>query len=97
MTPSVSLIVFSASDTADETTHFFVGVQWDELGDGTFGASFGTKTPTVENADDLLMYEAFYAYPISDGLTVTPIVFMKENSGATDSETGLVLKSSFNF
>ena len=86
-----------ADDAADETTHFFVGIQWDELADGTFGASFGTKTPTVENADDLLMYEAFYAYSVTDGLTVTPIVYMKENSGATDSETGLILKSSFSF
>ena len=87
----------SAADTADETSQYFVGVQWDDVIAGTFGAALGTKTPTVEGNDDRLMYEAYYAYPVSDGLTVTPIVYVKENSGSTDDETGMILKTSFRF
>ena len=41
------------------------------------------------------MYEAFYSYPMNDGMTITPVVFIKETSG-TD-ETGLMVKTSFSF
>ena len=43
------------------------------------------------------MYEAFYSYDVNDGMTVTPLVFVKENSGSTDDETGLMVKTSFSF
>ena len=33
----------SAATTADESTSYFVGVQFDEFGPGTFGAALGTK------------------------------------------------------
>ena len=86
----------SAASTADESTHYFVGLMFDEVGPGTFGAALGTKTPSVENVDDQLMYEAFYSYPINDGITLTPIVYVKEVTGG-DNETALMLKSSFSF
>ena len=57
----------------------------------------GTKTPTVEDTEDLLMYEAFYSYPINDGMTITPLVFIKEFSGSTEDETGIMVKTSFSF
>ena len=58
----------------------------------------GTKTPTVEDSDDQIMYEAYYSYPVNDGMTITPLVFSKENSAAgTDSETGLMVKTAFSF
>ena len=82
----------------DETSHYFVGVQWDEFGQGTLGASFGSKAATVENADAEVMYEIFYAYNYADGITITPAIYVKENSAAnTDDETGLLLKTSFSF
>ena len=61
-----------------------------------FGAALGTKTPSVENVDDQLMYEAFYSYPINDGMTITPLVYVKEVTGG-DNETALMVKSSFSF
>ena len=44
------------------------------------------------------MYEAYYSYPINDGMTITPLVFIKEHSAAgTDDETGVMVKTSFSF
>ena len=87
----------SATAAADESTSYFVGIQFDEAGPGTLGAALGTKTPTVEDTEDLLMYEAFYSYPINDGMTITPLVYIKEFSGTTDDETGVMVKTSFSF
>ena len=42
------------------------------------------------------MYEAFYSYPINDGMTITPLVFVKETSGTEDT-TGVMVKTSFSF
>ena len=84
------------SDTTD-TTQWFVGLQWDEIGPGTFGVAAGSKGATVENTDELMAYEAFYSYPVNDGLTLTPAVFIMENATGTDDETGIVVKTSFSF
>ena len=84
------------SDTTD-TTQWFVGLQWDEVGPGTFGVAAGSKGATVENTDELMAYEAFYSYPVNDGMTVTPAVFIHENATGTDDETGIVVKTSFSF
>ena len=87
----------SAAATADESTSYFVGLQFDEVGPGSAGVAMGTKTPTVEDTEDLLMYEAYYSYPINDGMTITPLVYIKEFSGSTDDETGVMVKTSFSF
>ncbi len=87
----------SVPSTSDELTSYFVGLQWDEVGPGKLGVAIGTKTPTVESNDELLMYEAFYSYPINDGMTLTPLVFVKEFATGTDDETGLMVKTSFSF
>ena len=82
----------------DDLSMWFLGLQWDELGNGTLGAAVGTKTPTVENSTEELMYEAFYAYNYADGITITPLIFIKESAAAnTDDETGIMLKTSFSF
>ena len=58
----------------------------------------GTKTPTVEGTDEEYMYEAYYSYPVNDGMTVTPLIFIKEHSAANvDDETGFAVKTSFSF
>ena len=79
----------------EDTTHYFVGLQWDEVGPGTFGAALGTTAHTAESATEYLMYEAFYSYPINDGMTITPIVYVKETSG--EDQTGVMVKTSFSF
>ena len=88
----------SAISNADELRSFFLGLSWDEAGPGSAGIALGTKTPTVENEEEQYMYEAYYSYPINDGMTVTPLVFMKEhNDSSLDDETGLMVKTSFKF
>jgi len=88
----------SAVSTADQLTSFFVGLSWDEFGAGTAGIAMGTKTPTVQDTDEEYMYEAYYSYDINDGMTITPLVFVKEHeAGNTDDETGLMVKTSFSF
>ncbi len=88
----------SVSGTAsDETSHYFIGIQWDEFLDGTLGAAIGSKEPYNENADSLTMYEVFYSYNYADGITITPLIYSKDNSGSTADETGVILKSTFSF
>ena len=87
----------SASSSEDETSHYFLGLQWDEIGNGTLGAAIGSKAPYVENADALTMYEVFYSYNYADGITITPLIFNKDNGGSESDETGIVLKTEFSF
>ena len=82
----------------DETSHYFVGLQWDEVGDGTLGAALGSKEPSAENdAESLTMYEVFYTYNYADGITLTPFYYSKDNAGNTESETGIGVKTTFSF
>ena len=44
------------------------------------------------------MYEAYYSYPINDGMTITPLVYVKEvSTTGSDDETGMMVKTSFSF
>ena len=79
-----------------DTEQWFVGLQWDEVGAGTLGLAIATDGHQAENGSDLYVYEAFYSYPMNDGMTITPIVFIREASSTVD-ETGVVLKTSFSF
>ena len=88
----------SAATTADEITSFFVGLQWDEaFGPGSLGLAAGHSS-TAENADEEYMYEAYYSYPVNDGMTITPVIYTKESSTAgQDDATGVLVKTSFSF
>jgi hypothetical protein len=80
---------------AKDTSAFFVGLQWDEVGPGTFGAALGTTGHITNDETEYSMYEAFYSYPVNDGMTVTPVVYVKEAAAA--DETGVMVKTSFSF
>jgi len=82
----------------DGLTQYFIGIQFEEVGPGTLGAALGPKVATPEDATEQLMYELYYSYPVNDGMTITPLVFHKENSttGMVD-ETGILVKTSFSF
>ena len=101
--PSISAGIESNHDDsvsgteADQTSHYFVGIQWDEIGNGTLGAALGSKEPYAENGNALTMYEVFYSYNYADGITITPLLYSKDNSGSTDDETGIILKTEFSF
>ena len=86
------------NDSNDESTNYFVGFQFDELGNGTLGVAVGSKQVTYEHEETETMWEAYYAYNYADGITITPLVYVKENAAAAvDDETGIILKTSFEF
>ena len=88
----------SAGATIDEKTAWFVGIQSDEVGPGTLGAAIGTKGVQTEGSTEELQYEVFYSYDVNDGMTVTPLIYVKEESGAsTDDEVGVMVKTTFSF
>ena len=92
----------------DESTSFFVGLTWDEVGPGSAGIALGHSS-TVEGSDEEYQYEAYYSYPVNDGMTITPLIFVKENTGkdfvfkeggsltALDDTVGVMVKTSFSF
>ena len=99
--PSISVgyeIGDDASKTnLEEITSFFVGLQWDEVGPGSLGVAMG-HSDTVEGVEEEYMYEAYYSYPVNDGMTITPVVYVKESATAgQDDATGFLVKTSFSF
>ena len=81
-----------------DDTQWFAGIQWDEVGPGSLGIAAGTKGPQRDGATEEMAYEAFYAYPVNDSMTITPAVYLMENSGTgEEDETGVVVKTSFSF
>ena len=100
--PSVSVgyelgDIGGAASSADEVTSFFVGLTWDEVGPGSAGLAAGHSN-TGEDVDEAYQYEAYYSYPINDGMTITPLIFTKDSAtSGLDDETGLMVKTSFAF
>ena len=83
--------------TDEEIKSFFLGLQWDEVGPGSAGVALGHSN-TAEGAEEEYMYEAYYSYPVNDGMTITPVVFIKESAtSGQDDATGLLVKTSFSF
>jgi hypothetical protein len=85
---------------SDETEAYFIGING-EVGPGELGAAIGTFGVMTEAGGVLperMMYEAYYAYPVNDGMTITPLIYSVEGDSATDSdETGIMVKTSFSF
>ena len=85
-----------AAANADEVASFFIGLTWDEVGPGSAGIALGHSTR--EGSDEEYMYEVYYDYPVNDGMTITPLLFIQENATAgSDDTTGAMVKTSFSF
>ena len=81
----------SGSTTAEG---FFVGLSFAEVGAGSLDIGMGTTGNFADSDTDYYIYEASYAYPVNDGMTITPGIYIRE--GSTD-ETGFAVKTSFSF
>jgi len=85
---------------ADESTAYFVGING-ALGAGELGVAMGTNGSMTEVGGTIteeLMYEAYYSYPINDGMTITPLIYVKEDATVGDpDQTGIMVKTSFSF
>ena len=90
----------NATAAADETESFFIGVNG-EVGPGELGAAIGTYGTMKEASSvmpERLMYEAYYSYPVNDGMTITPLIYIKEQATVgTPDQTGVMVKTSFSF
>ena len=87
--PSISVGYETDDDDGDA---IFAGLTFDEVGPGS--VSLGMAS-TATDADDLYQYELSYSYPLNDGMTITPGVFVTETAGEDD--TGFVVTTSFSF
>ena len=87
--PSISVGYETDDDDADA---IFAGLTFDEVGAGS--VSLGIAS-TALSSDDYYQYELSYSYPINDGMTITPGVFIAESAG--EDETGVVVTTSFSF
>ncbi len=73
---------------------FFVGLSFPEVGAGSLDIGMGTTANFADGDPEYYTYEASYAYPLNDGVTITPGIYIVE--GETDV-TGVALKTSFSF
>ena len=87
--PSISVGYETDDDDADA---IFAGLTFSEIGPGSVSVGIAS---TELSADDFYQYELSYSYPINDGMTITPGIFIAESAG--DDETGVVVTTSFSF
>ena len=93
--PSISVGYESEDPDASATEEgYFIGLTWDEIGPGSFSVGMSTLENYTDAETELYQYEAAYSYPVNDGITITPGVFITE--GTTD-DTGVIVKTSFSF
>ena len=79
--------------TEDDADMIFLGLT-SEVGPGSL--SIGASTQELANDhDDNYMYELAYEYPVNDGMTITPGVFIIED--ADEDSFGAVVTTSFSF
>jgi len=95
--PSIS-VGFESEDPSGSATKegYFVGLSWEEVGPGSFSVGMASTANFANTETETYQYEAAYSYPINDGMTITPGVFIKEVNGA-DDQTGVIVKTSFSF
>ena len=95
--PSISVGFESEDPSASATKEgYFVGLSWEEVGPGSFSVGMASTANFANTDTETYQYEAAYSYPINDGMTITPGVFIKEVNGA-DDQTGVIVKTSFSF
>ena len=82
-------------DGSDTATGFMVGLSFAEVGPGSLDIGMGTTGNFADSDTEYYIYEASYAYPLNDGMTITPGVFVREQAG--DDQTGIAVKTSFSF
>ena len=93
--PTISVGYETEETSGTDKTGYFVGLTWPEVGPGSVSVGAATSANYASSATEYMIYEASYSYPVNDGLTITPGVFVEEKSG--DDLTGILVKSSFSF
>ena len=97
---SISVGVETEETSGTDKSGYFVGLTFPEVGPGSVSVGLGTQKNFTDAEAELLTYEASYSYPINDGMTITPGVYIKESEnagGASTDDTGFLVKTSFSF
>ena len=92
---SLSVGYETSDDGTTEKSGYFVGLSFPEVGPGSVNIAAATTALFADSATETLIYEASYSYPVNDGMTITPGIFIQETSG--DDLTGVAVKTSFSF
>ena len=99
---SISVGYETAETGGTDASGYFVGLTFPEVGPGSVNIAAATYEPVsgtglfADDATETLVYEASYSYPLNDGMTITPGVFIQEVDGGDDL-TGVAVKTSFSF
>ena len=93
---SVSVGYETTETSGTDADGYFIGVTFPEVGAGSVSIGAGTTGNFADGVTETMMYEASYSYPVNDGLSITPGVYIKEVDGGDDL-TGILVKSSFSF
>ncbi len=92
----VSVGIESESTPTTDESGYFLGLTFPEVGAGSLSVGLGTTDNFASSAEETFTYEASYSYPVNDGMTITPGVFITEKTGGDDL-TGVAVKTSFSF
>ena len=95
--PSISGGIETSESGGTDKSGYFVGLTWPEVGPGSVSLGLATNKLYADSETEYFTYEASYSYPINDGMTVTPGVFIKESGSSADDDTGVLVKTSFSF
>jgi len=73
---------------------YFIGLTFPEVGPGSVNVAAATTGLFDESTSETMVYEASYSYPVNDAMTITPGIFIVED---TTDDTGVAVKASFAF
>ena len=91
----VELTDVEGTDT--DKTQWALGVST-ALGEGTLSANIGTNGAIADNAAEEMAYDLSYEYPLNDSTTITPFVYIVEESAANkDDAVGIGTSVMFKF
>ena len=83
--------------TGEDTTQWAVGISTD-LGEGSLSLNVGTNGQVKDSTEDIYAYDISYEYPINDSMSVTPFVYIVEESAANkDDAVGIGASLMFSF
>jgi len=95
---SISVGVETEETSGVDESGYFVGLTFPEVGPGSVNVGLATQENYKDSETELLIYEASYSYPINDGMTITPGVYIQEGTGKdSGDDTGVLVKTSFSF
>ena len=87
-----------SANITTESSSWFVGLGFDEVGPGSVGIAVGTDGLIDDGTDEDMLYEAYYSFDINDGMSQTVGVYYQENNAAgSEDETGIVALTEFSF